>query len=76
EKRDHRKLATQLDLFHLDGLAAAGSIFWHPKGYQIWLQIESYMRRRLDAAGYEEIKTPQLMDSVQWEKSGHWGKYR
>lgn len=76
EKRDHRKLATQLDLFHLDGLAAAGSIFWHPKGYQIWLQIESYMRRRLDAAGYQEIKTPQLMDSVQWEKSGHWGKYR
>ena len=76
EKRDHRKIATQLDLFHLDGLAAAGSIFWHPKGYQIWLQIESYMRRRLDAAGYEEIKTPQLMDSVQWEKSGHWGKYR
>ncbi|MEP0314810.1 MAG: threonine--tRNA ligase [Hyphomonas sp.] len=76
EKRDHRKLATQLDLFHLDGLAAAGSIFWHPKGYQIWLQIESYMRRRLDAAGYEEIKTPQLMDSAQWEKSGHWGKYR
>ena len=76
EKRDHRKLATQLDLFHLDGLAAAGSIFWHPKGYQIWLQIESYMRRRLDAAGYEEIKTPQLMDSVQWEKSGHWGEYR
>ena len=76
EKRDHRKLATQLDLFHLDGLAAAGSIFWHPKGYQVWRQIESYMRRRLDAAGYEEIKTPQLMDSVQWEKSGHWGKYR
>ena len=76
EKRDHRKLATQLDLFHLDGLAAAGSVFWHPKGYQIWRQIEAYMRRRLDKAGYEEIKTPQLMDSVQWEKSGHWGKYR
>ncbi|MEZ6000121.1 threonine--tRNA ligase [Hyphomonas sp.] len=76
EKRDHRKLATQLDLFHLDGLAAAGSVFWHPKGYQIWRQIEAYMRRRLDEAGYEEIKTPQLMDSVQWEKSGHWGKYR
>ncbi|WP_321488141.1 threonine--tRNA ligase [uncultured Hyphomonas sp.] len=76
EKRDHRKLATQLDLFHLDGLAAAGSVFWHPKGYQIWRQIEAYMRRRLDIEGYEEIKTPQLMDSVQWEKSGHWGKYR
>ena len=76
EKRDHRKLATQLDLFHLDGLAAAGSVFWHPRGFLIWRQIEAYMRRRLDEAGYEEIKTPQLMDSVQWEKSGHWGKYR
>ena len=76
EKRDHRKLATQLDLFHLDGLAAAGSVFWHPKGYQIWLQIEAYIRRRLADAGYDEIKTPQLMDSAQWEKSGHWGKYR
>ena len=76
EKRDHRKLATQLDLFHLDGEAAAGSIFWHPKGYQIWREVEAYVRRRLDGAGYDEIKTPQLMDSVQWEKSGHWGKYR
>jgi len=76
EKRDHRKLATQLDLFHLDGQAAAGSVFWHPKGYQVWRQVEAYIRRRLDAAGYDEIKTPQLMDSVQWEKSGHWGKYR
>lgn len=76
EKRDHRKLATQLDLFHLDGMAAAGSVFWHPKGYQVWLQIEAYIRRRLAKAGYDEIKTPQLMDSAQWEKSGHWGKYR
>ncbi|MEZ6012882.1 MAG: threonine--tRNA ligase [Hyphomonas sp.] len=76
EKRDHRKLGAQLDLFHLDGLAAAGSVFWHPNGFQVWRQIEAYMRRRLDAAGYEEVKTPQLMDSVQWEKSGHWGKYR
>ncbi|MEM9572433.1 MAG: threonine--tRNA ligase [Pseudomonadota bacterium] len=76
EKRDHRKLATQLDLFHLDGLAAAGSVFWHPKGYQVWLQIEAYIRRRLADSGYDEIKTPQLMDSAQWEKSGHWGKYR
>lgn len=76
EKRDHRKLATQLDLFHLDGQAAAGSVFWHPKGYQIWIQIEAYIRRRLSEAGYDEIKTPQLMDSAQWEKSGHWGKYR
>jgi threonyl-tRNA synthetase len=76
EKRDHRKLGRELDLFHLDGMAAAGSVFWHAKGYTIWRQIESYMRRRLDAEGYDEIKTPQLMDSVQWEKSGHWGKYR
>ncbi|MEL6957062.1 MAG: threonine--tRNA ligase, partial [Pseudomonadota bacterium] len=76
EKRDHRKLATQLDLFHLDGEAAAGSVFWHPKGYQVWLQVEAYIRRRLASEGYDEIKTPQLMDSAQWEKSGHWGKFR
>ncbi|MEO0607523.1 MAG: threonine--tRNA ligase [Pseudomonadota bacterium] len=76
EKRDHRKLATQLDLFHLDGEAAAGSVFWHPRGYQIWLQVEAYIRRRLAAEGYDEIKTPQLMDAAQWEKSGHWGKFR
>ena len=76
EKRDHRKLATQLDLFHLDGFAAAGSVFWHPKGYQVWLQVAAYIRRRLAAADYKEVKTPQLMDSGQWEKSGHWGKFR
>lgn len=76
EKRDHRKLATQLDLFHLDGQAAAGSVFWHPKGYQIWLQVEAYIRRRLVLEGYNEVKSPQLMDSSQWEKSGHWGKFR
>ncbi|MDJ0919763.1 MAG: threonine--tRNA ligase [Henriciella sp.] len=76
EKRDHRKLATQLDLFHLDGEAAAGSVFWHPKGYRVWLEVEAYIRRRLDAEGYNEVKTPQLMDSAQWEKSGHWGKFR
>lgn len=76
EKRDHRKLATQLDLFHLDGNAAAGSVFWHPKGYQVWLQVEAYIRRRLASEGYNEIKTPQLMDAAQWEKSGHWGKFR
>ena len=76
EKRDHRKLATQLDLFHLDGEAAAGSVFWHPKGYQVWLQVEAYIRRRASEGGYNEVKTPQLMDSAQWEKSGHWGKFR
>ncbi|RIJ31627.1 threonine--tRNA ligase [Henriciella algicola] len=76
EKRDHRRIGAQLDLFHLDGTAAAGSVFWHANGYTVWRQLEAYMRRRLDAEGYDEIKTPQLMDSVQWEKSGHWGKYR
>ncbi|MEL6472748.1 MAG: threonine--tRNA ligase [Pseudomonadota bacterium] len=76
EKRDHRRLGTQLDLFHLDGQAAAGSVFWHPNGYQVWLQVEAYIRRRVGAGGYDEVKTPQLMDSAQWEKSGHWGKYR
>lgn len=76
EKRDHRKLATQLDLFHLDGEAAAGSVFWHPKGYQIWIAIESYIRRMLNKNGYKEVKSPQLMTAAQWEKSGHWGKFR
>jgi len=63
-----------MDLFHFQA-EAQGSCFWHPKGYLIWRELERYMRRRLDAAGYEEVKTPQLMDVRQWEKSGHWGKY-
>ncbi|HVL78831.1 MAG TPA: threonine--tRNA ligase [Sphingomicrobium sp.] len=74
-KRDHRKIGQEMDLFHLQA-EAHGSIFWHPKGYLIWRELEAYMRRRLDAAGYEEVKTPQLMDARQWERSGHWGKYR
>ncbi len=74
-KRDHRKIGQEMDLFHLQS-EAQGSVFWHPKGFILWRQLEAYMRRRLDAAGYEEIKTPQLMDSRQWEQSGHWGKYR
>ena len=74
-KRDHRKIGQEMDLFHLQ-TEAHGSIFWHPKGYLIWRELEAYMRRRLDAAGYEEVKTPQLMDARQWERSGHWGKYR
>ena len=74
-KRDHRKIGQEMDLFHLQA-EAHGSVFWHPKGFLLWRQLESYMRRRLDAAGYQEIKTPQLMDARQWEKSGHWGKYR
>ena len=75
EKRDHRKIGQEMDLFHLQP-EAQGSIFWHPKGFMLWRQLESYMRRRLDAAGYVEVKTPQLMNSRQWEASGHWGKYR
>lgn len=74
-KRDHRKIGQEMDLFHLQS-EAHGSVFWHPKGYMIWRQLEAYMRRRLDAGGYEEVKTPQVMDARQWEKSGHWGKYR
>jgi threonyl-tRNA synthetase len=74
-KRDHRKIGQEMDLFHLQA-EAHGSVFWHPNGYIIWRELEAYMRRRLDAAGYEEVKTPQLMDARQWERSGHWGKYR
>ncbi len=74
-KRDHRKLGQEMDLFHLQP-EAHGSIFWHPKGYMIWRCLEAYMRRRLDAAGYVEVKTPQIMNAKQWEQSGHWGKYR
>ena len=74
-KRDHRRIGQDMDLFHLQS-EAQGSVFWHPKGFILWRQLEAYMRRRLDAAGYAEVKTPQLMDARQWEKSGHWGKYR
>ncbi|MCR5870852.1 MULTISPECIES: threonine--tRNA ligase [unclassified Sphingomonas] len=74
-KRDHRKLGAEMDLFHLQQ-EAHGSVFWHPKGYMVWRQLEAYMRRAIDAAGYREVKTPQVMDARQWEQSGHWGKYR
>ena len=74
-KRDHRKIGQEMDLFHLQA-EAHGSVFWHPRGYIIWRQLEAYLRRRLDAAGYQEVKTPQIMDARQWEQSGHWGKYR
>ena len=74
-KRDHRKLGREMDLFHLQE-EAHGSVFWHPNGYRIWRQLEAYMRRKMDGAGYREIKTPQVMDARQWEQSGHWGKYR
>jgi len=72
--RDHRKLGREMDLFHLQE-EAHGSVFWHPKGYRIWRELEAYMRRKMDGSGYREIKTPQLMDVRQWEQSGHWGKY-
>ena len=74
-KRDHRKLGQEMDLFHLQA-EAHGSVFWHPKGYLIWRELEAYMRRAIDGGGYKEVKTPQLMDTKQWEASGHWGKYR
>ncbi|RHW18998.1 threonine--tRNA ligase [Sphingomonas gilva] len=74
-KRDHRKLGQEMDLFHLQA-EAHGSVFWHPKGYVIWRELEAYMRRAIDGAGYKEVKTPQVMDARQWEQSGHWGKYR
>jgi threonyl-tRNA synthetase len=74
-KRDHRRLAKEMDLFHLQE-EAHGSVFWHPNGYRVYRELEAYMRRRIDAAGYQEVKTPQIMDARQWEQSGHWGKYR
>ncbi|CAI8434124.1 MAG: Threonine--tRNA ligase [SAR116 cluster bacterium MED-G04] len=74
EKRDHRKLGRSLDFFHLQE-EAAGSVFWHPKGWVLYREIESYMRRRLDDAGYNEVKTPQLVDRSLWEASGHWEKF-
>ena len=75
EKRDHRKLGKQLDLFHLQD-EAPGMVFWHPKGWALWQTIEQHMRKELDAAGYQEIKTPLIMDKGLWEKSGHWENYQ
>ena len=74
-KRDHRRLGQEMDLFHLQS-EAHGSVFWHPKGFRVWRELEAYMRRAIDGAGYREVKTPQVMDARQWEQSGHWGKYR
>ncbi|MFC3303548.1 threonine--tRNA ligase [Parvularcula lutaonensis] len=74
EKRDHRKLGKEMDLFHLQD-EAQGSVFWHPNGYTMWVELEAYIRRRLNDDGYVEVKTPQLIDAKLWEKSGHWGKY-
>ena len=74
EKRDHRKLGKELELFHLQE-EAAGSVFWHAKGWVLYREIEAYVRRRLDTAGYSEVKTPQLVDRSLWEASGHWEKF-
>jgi threonyl-tRNA synthetase len=75
EKRDHRRLGRELGLFHQQE-AAAGSVFWHPKGWTLYRLVETYMRRRLEDAGYVEVKTPQLIDRSLWEASGHWEKFR
>ncbi len=74
EKRNHRRLGREMDLFHLQE-EAAGSVFWHPKGWTLHRVIEDYMRARLEAAGYAEVKTPQLIDRALWERSGHWEKF-
>jgi threonyl-tRNA synthetase len=75
EKRDHRKLGRQLDLFHMQE-EGRGMVFWHEKGWTMWRTLEAYIRRRLEGADYVEVKTPQVLDRVFWEKSGHWEKYR
>ncbi|MBL6665292.1 MAG: threonine--tRNA ligase, partial [Rickettsiales bacterium] len=75
EKRDHRKLGREMDLFHIQE-EATGSIFWHKKGWTIFRKIESYIRDKLEKNGYEEVKTPQMIDKTLWEKSGHWDKFR
>jgi threonyl-tRNA synthetase len=75
ERRDHRRLGRELELFHL-GEEAVGSVFWHPKGWTLFRIIESYMRGRLEAAGYQEVKAPQLLDRSLWEASGHWENFR
>ncbi len=75
EKRDHRKLGRELDLFHLDE-HSPGTVFWHPKGWTVWQQVEQYMRHVYRDNGYQEVKGPQILDKALWEKTGHWDKYR
>ena len=75
EKRDHRKIGREMDLFHIQE-EATGSIFWHPKGWKLYRTVEAYIRRRQEQNGYEEVRTPQLVDRKLWEMSGHWDKYR
>lgn len=75
EKRDHRRLGRELDLFHIDEVAP-GLVFWHPKGWAIWQQVEQYMRKVYRDTGYQEVKGPQILDKSLWEKTGHWQNYR
>ena len=75
EKRDHRKLGRELDLFHIDE-HAPGLVFWHPKGWTVWQTVEQYMRQVYRDSGYQEVKGPQILDKSLWEKTGHWDKYR
>ena len=75
EKRDHRKLGRELDLFHIDE-HSPGTVFWHPKGWTVWQEVEQYMRRVYQDNGYQEVKGPQILDKTLWEKTGHWDKYR
>ena len=75
EKRDHRKIGKKLELFHLQE-EAIGSVFWHDKGWKIFLEIEAYIRKKLNSQGYKEVKTPQIIDRTLWEKSGHWSKFK
>ena len=75
EKRDHRKLGRELDLFHIDE-HAPGLVFWHPKGWTVWQKVEQYMRAVYQDNGYQEVKGPQIIDKSLWEKTGHWDKYR
>ena len=75
ERRDHRRIGREMDLFHIQE-EATGSVFWHPKGWKLYRTAEAYMRRRLEAAGYQEVKTPQLVDRKLWEASGHWDNYK
>lgn len=75
EKRDHRKLGRELDLFHLDE-HSPGTVFWHPKGWTLWQEVEQYMRNVYRENGYQEVKGPQILDRALWEKTGHWDKYR
>ncbi len=75
EKRDHRRLGRELDLFHIDE-HSPGTVFWHPRGWAIWQEVEQYMRQVYRDNGYQEVKAPQILDKTLWEKTGHWAKYR